>query len=181
MPANEGLFGDPLNRDKRNANEEKVVLLREGTLIPPTKGRIVMLGRRWTFISDWADKQRRGEDSAALAPMRHIDMFEASIASLQRARAVVGYSRERKRTQEEQKQLPTRLASTKVEHTNEADQNEIAKLSQVLLSENLMLQRIVESIRVDASDDRWSVTGEVSEFMGENRLLIHTAQRASKR
>ena len=41
-----------------------------------------------------------------------------------------------------------------------------------------MLQRIVEAIREDADDDRWTVSGQVSEFFDQNRLIIRTAQRS---
>lgn len=181
IPANEsGLFADPRQRDKRDAMGEKKHLLREGTLIPPTKGRIAMLGRRWTFISDREDTQRMTEGSTVISPIRQIDLFKASIASLQRARAVAGYSRKTEPVQKE-KPLPTQLASTKGDKTTKAERNEFVEMGQILLSENLLLQRIVESIRADSSDDHWSVTGEISEFMGENRLLILTAQRAGAR
>lgn len=49
----------------------------------------------------------------------------------------------------------------------------------ILLCENQMLQRIVESIRADANDDRWEISGEILEFFEDNRLLIRTIQRAN--
>jgi hypothetical protein len=48
-----------------------------------------------------------------------------------------------------------------------------------VLVENLMLQRIVEAIRADSRDNSWLLSGEVTEFFQENRLLIRTAQRAA--
>ena len=50
---------------------------------------------------------------------------------------------------------------------------------QVLIVENLMLQRLVEAIRVDPSDDGWTISGEVIEFFDQNRLIIRTAQRSN--
>jgi hypothetical protein len=47
----------------------------------------------------------------------------------------------------------------------------------VLITENLMLQRIVQAIREDELDSLWQVTGRVTEYFGENRLTILTAQR----
>ena len=47
----------------------------------------------------------------------------------------------------------------------------------VLIAENLMLQRIVQAIREDELDSLWTVTGRVTEYFGENRLTILTAQR----
>ena len=47
----------------------------------------------------------------------------------------------------------------------------------VLIAENLMLQRLVQAIREDELDSLWRVTGRVTEYFGENRLTILTAQR----
>jgi hypothetical protein len=54
-------------------------------------------------------------------------------------------------------------------------------LEQITLQENLMLQRIVEAIQADATDDHWIVAGEITEFFNENQLLIRIAQRANRR
>ena len=48
----------------------------------------------------------------------------------------------------------------------------------VLITENLMLQRIVQAIKEDELDSSWQITGRVTEYFGENRLTILTAQRA---
>ena len=48
----------------------------------------------------------------------------------------------------------------------------------VLITENLMLQRIVQAIKEDELDRSWQITGRVTEYFGENRLTILTAQRA---
>ena len=45
---------EPTSNEKQNAE-----LLREGTLIPPTVGRIVMLGRRWAFIPASQEPENR--------------------------------------------------------------------------------------------------------------------------
>jgi len=44
--------------------------------------------------------------------------------------------------------------------------------------ENLALQRVVESIKQDPKDVRWTVTGVITEFEGENWLLVSTILRA---
>ena len=49
----------------------------------------------------------------------------------------------------------------------------------LVLIENLMLQRIAESVRSDNSDDRWILTGTMTEYFGENRMVIETAQRSN--
>ncbi len=94
-------------------------LLREGTRIPPTVGRVVLIGRRWAFV-----------------PASHDAAPEA-------------------------KSVPH------------------LELPQMVISENLMLQRIAEAIHVDSSDDSWTISGEIAEFFDSNRLIIVTAQRAN--
>jgi len=44
--------------------------------------------------------------------------------------------------------------------------------------ENLALQRVAQMIQQDPSDNRWMINGVVTEFFGENRLLIVLAVRA---
>lgn len=51
----------------------------------------------------------------------------------------------------------------------------------IRLLENLALQRIVQAIRHDSTDQYWTVTGTVTEYFGENRLLLRVVTRAPKR
>jgi hypothetical protein len=53
-----------------------------------------------------------------------------------------------------------------------------ASMVRLLVLENLALQRVVQTITQDPSDDRWSISGVVTEYFGENRVLISTAARA---
>ena len=143
--------------------------LREGTLIPPTVGQIVMLGRRWAFVSEQAES--KSDDDTVAAEQ----LFRASM---------VGFN---------SKPRPTRLGAqsttaidsnlvqgaTLVSDASNTDRSRVEEMPHIIISENLMLQRIVEAIRADTSDDRWTISGEVTEYFNENRLLIRTAQRAN--
>lgn len=51
---------------------------------------------------------------------------------------------------------------------------------QIIVLENLMLSRIEVALENDFEDDRWVITGRITEFRDENRLILMTAQRASK-
>jgi len=44
--------------------------------------------------------------------------------------------------------------------------------------ENLALQRIVDAVSQDPNDLRWTTTGVITEFGGENWLLLSTVFRA---
>jgi hypothetical protein len=46
------------------------------------------------------------------------------------------------------------------------------------IAENLMLERIVSAIRADPADDRWSITGRLTEFFDDNGVVITYARRA---
>ena len=135
--------------------------MREGTMVPPTDGRIVMVGRRWAFVSAGAEPVdaipggefgtldginfRQGSPPpASPRPPAFRDQASASPT------APIGKS-----------------ASTD------------DKLAQVTVVENLVLQRMVEAIRADPGDDRWTITGEITEFFDQNRLIIRTARRSA--
>tara|TARA_R110002111_G_scaffold100750_3_gene156047 strand:- start:799 stop:1032 length:234 start_codon:yes stop_codon:yes gene_type:complete len=72
---------------------------------------------------------------------------------------------------------PVRLVNTANNDDNVPVQDD--QSSHLILAENLMLQRIVESIRSDVTDSRWVLSGKVTEFFGENRMVISTAQRSN--
>lgn len=152
-------------------------VLREGTLIPPTVGRIVMLGRRWAFVPAGSEDEKGGE----VATSQHeLDVFRNSYATFESNRSGSHQS-----THAASKMRPTRLGHSARTAAFDLSLDMQGKaepmLPQVLLTENLMLQRIAEAIRADASDDRWTVSGEVTEFFNENRMLIRTAQRAGSK
>jgi len=121
-------------------------LLREGTRIPPTTGRIVMLGRRWAFVPVSAKKKMM--------------MAESDPASVS-------------------KKMMMKKEKMKMEKMME-DESNPSSLPQILLQENLILQRVVKAINFDSKDDHWIISGEVTEFFNENRLTIRLAQRTSR-
>lgn len=46
--------------------------------------------------------------------------------------------------------------------------------------ENMALERIADAMRTDSADNRWVVTGRITEFRGQNYLWIERATRAAK-
>jgi hypothetical protein len=131
-----------------------------------------LLGRRWVFVP-------AGQHSASQHELLTVEQrFRAPAAS------------------QDSNPRPTRLGAateTKIHSSaqyapatlvrNDTTPEVVVDRNQphLVVVENLMLQRIVEAIRADASDDQWTVSGEVTEFFKENRLLIHTAQRANSK
>jgi hypothetical protein len=151
-----------------NPGESGNARLREGTLIAPTPGRIVLIGRRWAFIPAQRDASTSDPLAASALPA------EPPLPAASRLDSAVrsfGY-----RSSDDP---PVSLAVDSAAVIGAPGAENGRPLGQMLISENLMLQRIVESIREDAADDRWTVSGEVSEFFDQNRLIIRTAQRAS--
>jgi hypothetical protein len=151
----------------RPADRNEIRMLREGTRIPPTTGRIVMLGRRWVFIA--VTDQDVDETVTRLDPtVRRAFM----VKNVKHRPTRLGHH--------EQRKSPKRFrpAAAPIQEMNPSVPD---ALKQILLHENLMLQRIVEAIQADPTDDHWVVSGEVTEFFDENRLSIHLAQRANRR
>lgn len=138
--------------------------LREGTRITETAGRVVMMGRRWAFVR--AAPQNPPDPDVALRPRR--------------LPAMDGKPRP-KRLGLASGPRPSRLTVIPIALWNGRENATEIPARHMLITENLMLQRIVEAIRADGSDNVWSLTGEVTEFFNENRLIIHTAKRAGSR
>ncbi|MCG8649302.1 MAG: hypothetical protein MI861_05690 [Pirellulales bacterium] len=149
----------------------KRIRLREGTRIPPTVGRITLMGNRWVFLPGREDmgKSKAKDGAGDQTDLKHqIDFgFQAQPSPFGAGIRSAGSGTSK----------PAPVISTGLPETGDglADQH----VPQMTISENLMLQRIVEAIRLDASDDRWLISGEIAEFFDENRLLIRTAQRAN--
>ncbi|TWU49676.1 hypothetical protein [Rubripirellula reticaptiva] len=163
-----------------------VVLLREGTMVPPTKGKVVMLGRRWVFIIN-SPHTAAEDDGLAILGRRRSSLFarSSSTSSQSSAARKVAQSAEirPRRMMSEVSFAPLRepAKSAALPESESTLVSQVAARSptQFTLSENLSLQRIVESLRDDSSDDQWILSGEISEFLGENRLTIRTAQRSN--
>lgn len=151
--------------------------LREGTVVPPTVGRVVHLGRRWAFVP---------LHPSADSPLPPLNELRETTPAPAHARPAMDRD-QRQLTVNRGVQLGWDLETAPADHavTPLAGQRSDENLSgaqrgqYILLCENQMLQRIVESIRADANDDRWEISGEILEFFEDNRLLIRTIQRAN--
>lgn len=53
-----------------------------------------------------------------------------------------------------------------------------SRSSRIRVLENLALQRVAQVIQQDPSDNRWIINAVITEFFGENRLLVVMAVRA---
>ncbi len=155
--------GDRLAAEK-SPTAGKTPQRREGTLIPPAAGRVVMIGRRWAFLPASAP--------AAAAPL---PAGTAAGSSGRFAFESFGPGR----TTEIADSLTRKPARTSIAPPPATAAGASRWPTQMLISENLMLQRIVEAIRLDPSDDKWTISGEVTEFFDQNRLIIRTAQRSN--
>jgi len=155
----------------------KPQVMREGTRIPPTVGRVSMLGRRWVFVP--VRERDQQEQATAAAPVVKHALGVVQIAPKATRLGVAPKSTAPKTIAPSSSALtPFHTVGVPLEAV--ADQQRLS-FEQILLQENLMLQRIVEAIQEDPTDDHWVVSGEVTEFFNENRLSIQVAQRASRR
>ena len=149
--------------------------LREGTRIPATLGTVVALGpRRWAFVPAAAP---------VIEPVQSVTQSETveikvtqqggtvtrrvdSVTLSNKIPAAVGGAASR-----------ANAAASALQDTGDAEPDGNNSEHIVLITENLMLQRIVQAIKEDELDNLWQVTGRVTEYFGENRLTILTAQR----
>ena len=150
--------------------------LREGTSIPATLGKVVALGpRRWAFVP----LAKPGLKDVEAVP----DSDSVKITVNQQREIVTGrvdpvtllnkISTIRDGDKRRQDNVVISAMSSAV--SSVADESRSEPI--VLIAENLMLQRLVQAIREDELDSLWRVTGRVTEYFGENRLTILTAQR----
>lgn len=156
------------------------IILREGTQVGPIRGRFVLRGHRWMLLIE--DEQ---SDPAKLSQM--IDggvarkVAEESGSVLGRNRAGNDLSGNASGTNSSE-QLPA-FDDGSIGRVNpfvDRSQSSLraAAFEQMVLLENLMLGRIASAIEQDPDDDVWTITGRVTEFQDENRLLLLTAHRA---
>ena len=124
-------------------------LLREGTRTPRVIGRFSLSGRRWSFLPE------AGVSSSGL-------ISSSGSAEMTQGQVVTTTS--------------DQTLQYRVDDFEPAAQR---PLPPMIVAENLMLQRVVEAIRESGMEDRWVIRGEISEFFGENRLTLLTAQRAA--
>lgn len=78
----------------------------------------------------------------------------------------------------------TRIVKSRATCRSAADRLSITldEHSQPLIAlENLAAQRVLESVLDDAGDSVWIVSGQVTEFQGQNYLLLDRVVRESKR
>lgn len=145
--------------------------LREGTLVPATVGQFEMIGRRWMFSSQLGSRPTNGSRNANDGYVNSSTGRSISRQEVERATDEALYS----------DGLLNRTTSlTYTEATADRRETSVRQLPDLLLVENLMLQRIVEAVREDSEDNRWEITGVVTEFFDENRLTILTAKRAAQ-
>jgi len=123
--------------------------------------------------SDAGLKETKGETEAAAATGKNEPNKTASTASkdLAKSKDVV-----RLREGHRFENLTAMIQITETERflaTIEGDKN-------FLVLDNLALERIAEAMRVDSTDNRWVLTGRVTEFRGQNYVWVERATRAAK-
>lgn len=165
------------NKQLVGTNGKNQNRLREGTLVPPTIGRIELKGRRWEFVSDITRAQP--EDVVETTPVEH--GWLVGFIPRSRALRTAPSQSKRQRTLGRQRtmQKTPKPAQTLASVPARVDKPGLALPTSIVLTENLMLQRIAEAIRENPSDDLWVISGEITEFFEENRLIIRTAQRSN--
>jgi hypothetical protein len=140
------------------------LILREGTRVGPVTGRFVLSGHRWRFLPEPPPSPGHNitetlvQRGLARQPSQDEDTLLGQKQPIGRGIGTFDSSNL------EDPDLPITPAAITVPMT--------------LVTENLMLDRISRAIEEDSNDDRWTITGYVTEFRDENRLVIETSVRA---
>jgi hypothetical protein len=158
-----GSGGDQATFD---VNQSRPSLLREGTSLPPTAGRILLVGRRWIFIpqgnADSSRAETKGDDASGGDDDSNVLMHRKISREVQ----IVP--------------VGTKLITSKSSGEDSSDGLLTSEGPKWQLVENLMLQRIANAIRSDSVDDAWILTGRITEFFDENYLIIESARRSNR-
>jgi len=173
----------PGNRQSSGRNG---FVLREGTRVGPLTGRFVRTGQRWRFLpdtpggalSDVSQLGSQGDEFQAFP-------FAADSQSVRRTTRIDSKTLRRRSTSSSTAysvaSVADQLASTgltPVDGHVASPETTRQALSMVLVIENLMLQRVADAVEADSNELRWTITGLITEFRDENRLLLTTIQRA---
>ncbi len=143
--------------------------IREGTTFENITGRFTNVGSRWVFIPIREDSVAPNDPS-----------IESNTFGQKRSTAIIFESRSgsgREISITTSTQQRSRLNLVK-EYAPDNATITAAELPQLIVVENLMLQRVVESMRADASEATWIVSGEVKEYFDDNVVMLRAAQRA---
>ncbi len=148
---------------------------REGTLVEGITGRFAMVGRRWAFIPDRevpvhedAKLASPGESATTTENTTtttvNSTVFDTKTSTGRSISIATTTSRNRNSLLKQYKPLDTPITAN--------------DLPQLLVIENITLQRVVEAVRAEQSDARWVISGEIKEFFEDNVLMLRTAKRS---
>jgi hypothetical protein len=159
--------------------------LRADSMIPPTEGRIVRAGVDWIFVAEYPEfaavivpKPARQQAPANAFRTAATIAKVADVSVLDRRASFFGTTLD----QPESAGLPENsLRQDRIEdqlfafdqHSDEG--YEQAFPDQIVLADNLMLRRITSRQDFDAAQQRWMITGLITDDGGRRCLQIHTA------
>jgi len=152
------------------------IVLREGTVIGPIRGRLVLRGQRWWFIVE----ERPQTDGGHLADM--IDTGSARTitekkSTILKRNTTVTKSGTFTQSRHEQRMIDDERVGRV--HSEGQIQRRVLlpPFESMIVVENLMLGRIASAVEADPADDHWTITGRITEFQNDNRLILATAHR----
>ena len=147
----------------------------DGVFVPPTQGRFQSNGGTWTFTPD---------DPNSAVVVREIEIDAAELENTFRVASTLRDFRKRTQTMVELVPgNPLRNGESEREHllNRVGKKKEFSimsnlQLTQLIVADNLMLQRVVDAIRLDNESDRWIVSGVVTRDDQAARIEIRTAR-----
>lgn len=180
-----GESGDPFAaRAESNMDDPKMavpnIVLREGTLVGPVRGRLVFRGQRWRFIVKSDTTSETGQLSQLLdtGNARKITNERSSLLNQKdRMSGILGSNASGVRSLDDRAVNGGAIGQV-AERGTMTSRVLLPAFDSMIVVENLMLGRIVSAIEEDSNDDHWTITGRITEFQEDNRLMLTTAHRA---
>lgn len=147
------------------------IVLREGTVIGPLRGRFVVRGQRWKFLP---------EQTITSGDMDHARWIAGGSARKILPDQDTMLGRQRKPSSSLAVHPPSANPLGASQRVTSSASDPAPNFESMLVIENLMLERIARAIGEDPQDDYWTVTASVTEFQDQNRLMVLTANRSRR-
>lgn len=176
-----GDFGDASSGGASSKATAPIIVLREGTIVGPVRGRFVLRGQRWRFIVKSETTQDHGQLSQLLDTGNARKISDTPVTLLSpKANATGGLAANASGVRSIDRRETDRSGIGQVAGENSAVSRVLLPtFESMIVIENLMLGRIASAIEDDPNDDHWTITGRITEFQDDNRLMLITVHRAA--
>ncbi|TWT98946.1 hypothetical protein [Neorhodopirellula pilleata] len=169
---------DTTRQSDSSASQKTIpnVVMREGTLIGPIRGRFVLRGQRWWFIVEESGQADQGQLAEMIDAGNARSIVETQSTILERSTKGTQSTTSTQSRYERKTVVDSSIGEAQSEQQVQR-RVLLPPFESMIVVENLMLGRIASAIEEDPADDHWTITGRITEFQNDNRLMLTTAHR----